>query len=335
MTPLLLTRDQALLDELGRLAAAAGVRPSVLDEPTAVLPVWSAAPLVLLGADVVDEVALAAPPRRAGVHVVGWSGCDAFRSALAVGAETVTELPGSAEWLVGLLTDVGEGERVGRLLGVVGGCGGAGATTLACALAQVGARSGPTMLVDADPLGPGQDTMLGLDAADGVRWGDLAGTSGRLGARALREAVPRLGDLGVLAFGRDSSLDPGVVRSVVSAGVRGHDLVVVDLPRHGPLRDELAARCQVVVVVAPATVAAAASTARLLAGLGAQAPCRIALRRGGVRAADFAAAAGAPVVAEVPDQRGLAEAVDLGLGPVRSRRARLARAAAELLDVVA
>jgi len=36
-------------------------------------------------------------------------------------------------------------------------------------------------------------------------------------------------------------------------------------------------------------------------------------------------------VARMPDQRGLAEAIDLGLGPVRSRRGPLARAADEVL----
>jgi hypothetical protein len=41
---------------------------------------------------------------------------------------------------------------------------------------------------------------------------------------------------------------------------------------------------------------------------------------------------GAAVLAEVPDQRGLVESVDLGLGPVRSRRNGLARAAAQVLD---
>jgi hypothetical protein len=44
-----------------------------------------------------------------------------------------------------------------------------------------------------------------------------------------------------------------------------------------------------------------------------------------------AALVGAPVLAMMADQRGLAEALDLGLGPVRSRRGPLAAAARELL----
>jgi hypothetical protein len=42
---------------------------------------------------------------------------------------------------------------------------------------------------------------------------------------------------------------------------------------------------------------------------------------------------GAPVLLRMPDQRGLAEAIDVGLGPVRSHRGPLGRAAAEALAV--
>ena len=44
---------------------------------------------------------------------------------------------------------------------------------------------------------------------------------------------------------------------------------------------------------------------------------------------------GLPLLAEMADQRRLAESVDLGLGPVRSRRGPLARAAAQVLEQVA
>ena len=43
---------------------------------------------------------------------------------------------------------------------------------------------------------------------------------------------------------------------------------------------------------------------------------------------------GAPVVASMADQRGLAEALDLGLGPVRSRRGPLVAAARQVLGGV-
>ena len=57
------------------------------------------------------------------------------------------------------------------------------------------------------------------------------------------------------------------------------------------------------------------------------------LERSGVRFRDEEAEGvlGAPVLATMADQRGLDEAVDLGLGPLRSRRSILGRTAAQVL----
>jgi hypothetical protein len=43
---------------------------------------------------------------------------------------------------------------------------------------------------------------------------------------------------------------------------------------------------------------------------------------------------GAPVLTRMNDQRGLVESIDLGLGPVRSRRGALGRAATRVLNAV-
>ena len=58
------------------------------------------------------------------------------------------------------------------------------------------------------------------------------------------------------------------------------------------------------------------------------------VRGRGVDHEDLAALTGLPLLAEMTDQRGLAESVDLGLGPVRGRRGPLARAAADVLAQV-
>jgi secretion/DNA translocation related CpaE-like protein len=337
---LLLTRDPALVDEVARLSAAAGVRPDVYDDPLAALPAWSSAPLVLVGVDLVGEVAAARPARRDGVHVVGWApGDGVFRAALAIGAATVGELPVCEGWLVDLLADSEEAPGRGRTIGVVGGAGGAGASTFACALGQVGCVDGPALVVDTDPLGPGLDRVLGLESVPGVRWGDLASSSGRLGARSLRDAVPRGADRpGVLTWspGAVADLDAVVVREAVAAAQRGHDLVVLDLARQrSVLVDELVARCDRLLVVVPATLAGVASTVRLLDRLGPGPRAALALRRGGLSWEDVERATGLSVAVEVPEQRGLREAVDLGLGPVRHPRVPLARAARRVLGEAA
>lgn len=339
--PLFITRDDALLDELHRLAAAAGVTPHVARDGGAALRGWSSADLVLLGADLAPELADLAPARRQGVHVVCWGHAsdEMFRIALAVGAHDVTALPRSEGWVVEALTDLGDPARpTGRVLGVIGGSGGAGATTFACALGQVAARSGPTVVVDADPLGPGVDRVLGLEALDGVRWDALCQTTGRLSARSLREALPRRGPLGALSWyaGSPASLQAFAVREVLSAARRGHDTVVVDLPRSpDPLIDEVVSRCDRLLVLAVPSVAGLVSTSRLCGRFRDHSGVELVLRGHGIGAGEASRITGLPVATAMADQRGLAEAIDLGLGPVRSRRGQLGRAASEVLTRLA
>lgn len=335
--PLFITRDETLLDELLRLAAAAGVVPDVAHDAASALPSWAAAPVVLLGADLAEEVGRAAPGRRGGVHVVAWGRVvDAlFRIALAVGAENVAELPRSDGWVVELLTDLGEtGPVRGLTIGVVGGSGGAGATTLACALGQMAARCGPSVVIDTDPLGPGVDRVLGLESRDGVRWDALQQTTGRLSARSLRDALPRRDGVGALTWspGPQGTLQAFAARECLSAAQRGHETVVLDLPRTGsPLIDELVARCDQLIVVTMPHVAGIASAVRLCARFHDRTSLRLAVRGQGVPAREIAQVTGHQVAVEMADQRGLTEAIDLGLGPVRSRRGPLGRAASELL----
>lgn len=333
MPVLLLTSATSLHDAVVPLCAAAGVEVQVCAEPDLALAAWSEADLVLVGVDVANRVVELAPPRRPGVYVVGVAPGDAvFRAAVDLGAASVVDLPQGAEWLVDALADVGERASPGRTIGVVGGAGGSGATTLACALAQSHAARAPTLLVDADPLGPGLDRLLGMEDLAGVRWEGLVETAGRLGARALRESVPRRDFLGVLTWsGLRRRLDVPTARRILPAAVRGHDLVVLDLARQGgPALAELVDRCDDLLVVTPATVPGLAATARLVADLGRSAHAGLVVRPGGLSDADAEQVTGLPVVAAVADQRGLAASVDRGLGPLAGR-GPLARAARDLL----
>ncbi len=338
--PLLVSADPLLVADVQRLAAAAGVVLDVVPDPARALPRWAGAPLVLVGTDVAGALAACRPPRRPRVHVVGATPVadTAFRDALGVGAEDVAGLPSSGTWLVELLTDVGDGGgSPGTVVGVVGGSGGAGATVLATALALAASRAGPTLLVDADPLGAGVDRVLGLEADDGVRWDSLLHTTGRLSSRSLREALPRAGDLSVLTWPTDrpASLQAFAVREVLSAGRRGFGTVVVDLPRHhDAVVEEVVGRCDHLVLVSTLTVPGASAAARVAARLPEGSTRRHLVTRGGragVSPESVSRLLGVPLVAAMADQRGLDEAVDLGAGPTRSSRGVLARAARSVL----
>ena len=106
--PLFVTADDTLLDELVRLAAAAGTTPDVAHDIPAALRAWPRAPLVLVGEDLAGALARAAPARRDAVFVVLSAPVPdrVFQVALALGAESVAELPRSEGWLVERLTDV-------------------------------------------------------------------------------------------------------------------------------------------------------------------------------------------------------------------------------------
>jgi secretion/DNA translocation related CpaE-like protein len=333
--PLIATADPALSEELARLAAAAGAPVEVVTSAHEVLRVWSTAPVVLVGADLVTSVVELEPARRPGVQVVAWAAAPsgAFRDALLLGAERVVELPAGSELVAELLTDLEEAGRAeGTVIGVLGGSGGAGATTLACALGQVAAASGPALLVDLDPLGPGCDRVLAMDGAAGVRWDSLGTASGRLSGRSLREAVPRRDGLGVLGWGPSAAdLDVGAVRETLSAARRGHATVVVDLPRPDDLVVEVAARCTLLALLVRPTVDGVASAARRVAALPDPGRIGLVVRGSGADPHRVAALAGARVLTTMGDQRGLAEALDLGLGPVRSRRGPLAGACRTIL----
>jgi secretion/DNA translocation related CpaE-like protein len=289
---------------------------------------------VLVGVDLVEAVAGFAPARRTGVYVVGRAvPDDAFRHAVALGADQVLEVPASSAWLLDVLAETTGGPAQSTSIAVLGGSGGAGATTLACALGLVGGGDGPACLLDVDPLGPGVDRVLGFDGLEGARWDALEQTTGRLGAHSLRDALPRRGGLGVLTWAPGARAAPAAfaVREALAAAGRAHHLVVADLPRSGPLTTEVASRADAALVVARPTLTGVAAAARVVSALEGRARVGVVLRGPVTDPRPVARVLGAPVVATMTDQRGLDEAVDLGRGPVWSRRSTLARAAEQAL----
>ncbi len=342
--PLVVTRDAALAEHLHRIAAAVGASPTLRDEPASALRAWAGAAVVLVGLDLLDEIATLVPSRRAGVHVVAWAPVPegAYRGAVALGAHDVLDLPRCDDHLAGLLGDLDDqAAEPGLVVGVLAGCGGAGASVFCAALAACAAAAGPTLAVDLDPLGPGLDRVTGLDEVDGVRWDDLRRTTGRLAAGALREAVPRREGLGVLTWATGAAHDPepAVVREAVAAARRGHDLVVVDLPAApGPAARETLARLDRLVVATRPGVLAASATARRCARAAELLPDGVApllvVRGSPVDADRLERATGTSVLVSMGPQRGLDEHLDLGLGPLRRRRGALARAAQEALALL-
>ena len=341
--PLLVTADPDALEELLRLAATAGVEVDVAHDVPSARRCWGTAPLVVIGPDLVDRFARSRLGRRSNVVVLGRDLDDGsiWQRAVEVGAEQVVFLPDAEPWLVETFADAVEGAaHQGVLVAVLGGRGGAGATTLSSALALTAVRRKfATLLVDGDPLGGGIDLVFGGEVAGGLRWPDLVATRGRVPGQALAEALPKLEDLSVLSWDRGdpTPLSVEAVQAVLAAACRSWDLVVVDLPRSlDEASREVLASATTALLVVPAEVRATAAAARVAGRAGLLCRDLRLVVRGpapaGLAAAEVAAALGLPLAGDIRAEPGLELALEHGEPPGRSRRSPLAGLCDVLLD---
>jgi secretion/DNA translocation related CpaE-like protein len=342
--PLLVTRDPGLLDYLRRLAVAAGHDPDVATGPAQARRWWPTAPVVVVGDDVLPDLAGAALPRRSGVVAVATGDAVPWDDALAAGADRVVHLATDDHDLLRLLAAadlLGAGH--GRVIGVVGGSGGAGATVLATALALAAARQGlGALLVDADPGSGGLDLAVAAEDVEGARWRDLSAVTGLLAPDVLRAALPVVRGTAVLSVDRDSTrpLPLDAVPAVLDSARAAYDLVLVDLPRAGgDVLDVVLPRCDAVLLVVTTELRAAASGRRALRALQPLAAPSLVVRsvpHGMLDASDVEAWLEAPAVAELRHDPRLAGALERGEPPGAAPRTRLARTCQALVrDLVA
>jgi secretion/DNA translocation related CpaE-like protein len=306
--------------------------------------------VVLVDAALVPHVAPTRPPRRDGVIVVASAEVSAaqWQACVAIGAGQVLRLGAQDDDLVRLLAesagaDADGGPGDGVMLAVVGACGGAGASVFAAATAVAAQRSGrPVLLADTDPWGPGIDVVLGLEAAGGVRWSDIAAPSGRLPAEVLHRALPSVrigrGRMSVLCHSRygEREVDPDLLDTVLDSAGRAGDVAVLDLPR-APFRaaDRAVERAALTVLVVPADVRGCYGAARLaprLIDLGGR--LGLVIRGpspGGLGPDDIAATLEIPLLARMRPEPGLDRRLDGGRPPGCNPKGPLGRAAAAVL----
>ena len=331
--------DPELLDGVLRLAAAAGCEMQRVPDPPQARRSWNAAPVVVLDEDAARRCGAAGLPRREGVLLVvrGAPPPQVWQHAVAVGAAHVVSLPEAEAWLVKVLADAVEGAVGGRHPGaavaVVGGCGGAGASVLAAALAVTAVRAGSrALLVDCDPLGGGLDLVLGAEDVAGLRWPDVDVGSGHVPAAAWHAALPAprvpgraAGELALLSCARSSDgPTAAAVAAVLEAGRRAGEIVVCDLPRYLTEAAVTAlGAVDMTLLVVPADVRASAAAARvacMLAEHGGSA--QLVVRGpspGGVDAAEISRALDLPLLVTMRPESGLARAVEAGRAPGRPR----------------
>ncbi len=158
---------------------------------------------------------------------------------------------------------------------VLGGCGGAGASSLAAGLARSALRSGrAVVLVDGDPLGGGLETLLAeeLSAAPA--------DAGKFRAVPIGEPPqppqpPRESGLTVLSWGspEGAAIPPDAMRQALGELAGAAELLIVDLPRTlGDATRIAAAYATHSLLIVPVAERAAISSHRLLTQLGVLGP---------------------------------------------------------------
>jgi secretion/DNA translocation related CpaE-like protein len=311
--PLVVSTDPGLLDDLLRLLAAAGTSGELTTGGAALRRAHRDAPLVLVGAEVLGSAPVRALPRRPGLLVVvaGEPDPGVWPAAVELGAERVVVLPRDETWLVErAAAAVRPPVRPGWVAVVGGACGGAGASTLATALALAArtATAEGVLLVDGDGWAAGLDLVLGAERSPGLRWPELADVRGRVAGPALAAALPEAGGVPVLAASRDR---PGEVPTeallAVATGARDSGCgVVVDLPVRSPAAEAALAETDLAVLLVPARLRVAAAARALLAVEGSPWATALLVGRpvpGGLTRAEVADVVGRPVFAELAVDR--------------------------------
>ena len=331
MRPLLATDDIELLDDILRLAAAAGVEPAVATTSAGLRSRWSRHALVVVGTDIAQQLTDGFVPRRDGVVLATKTvsdGQEPWRLAAELGADQVAVLPQAESWVVDRFASIGLADRkVAPVVGFIGACGGAGSSSLTVAVGVEGHRNGMAVTaIDLDPLGAGLELLLGHDRPSGLTWNELAKTRGRLRPDAVHSSLPVAAGVHVLGWGGAPS--EGVVQGPAGAAIdaltRGCDLVVVDLPRQlGEVAAAAICRCDFIVLVTPRTSVAVAAASRLLGASELDGPCIELVTRGpspgGLSAPDVGELLGLTLVADSAADPGVVRRLERGLPPVGSR----------------
>lgn len=334
---LLVTGDAVLSGEVERIVAASGGTLRTVTDVFTAAPFWDSAAAVLVGSDISTLL----PRRRAPAVLVGLAGDGdrLWQLAAVMGAERVAVLPGAAAWLAAHLSRSRSPAVGGLALGVIGGCGGAGATTAAVWLAQVAAGHGAhVLLVDGDPRGGGLELALAAEDAPGLRWPDLAGASGSIDPGQLVESLPSVGRFSFLSWpgsgGGAATVEASVASTVLDAARRGFELIILDIGREGEALRAFAWDCDRIVLVVPAQIRAAVATARLLHDLPPVETSLVVRGKPGamLHGELIAESVGVPLSGIMPEVRGTAAATELGRLLISGQQRLVRRFAVAVLE---
>ncbi|MHA7154099.1 septum site-determining protein Ssd [Arthrobacter sp. TMN-50] len=307
----LVTGSQLIRDETARVAAAAGLELTVM----ATLPeaLQERPAVVLVGSDIAESRL----DTDVELILVGLSGEEGsvWEVAARLHATRVAILPAAGDWLAERFARLRTAGSRGHILGLIGGSGGVGTSSLGCWLALAAARSGrSTLLIDGDCAGGGLHLAL-PETHSGVRWADLGEISGTLNPDQLSAALPTVRGFAVLSMGGSPTREPSIVassavHSVLAAARSVFDLTLIDLPAGWPWGGPLLPFCDEAILLVPGRtrpITAARSAAEHLQSLPISVIARGSLGPG-LDPHRVAELVGQPLIGYLPHLRGVPEA---------------------------
>jgi len=240
-----------------------------------------------------------------------------WKIAMQLDAQHVEVLPSATNWLIEHLVPPVQSRA--QLVSVTPVVGGAGASTLACALAGQYAAAGlKVALVDADPSAGGLDVVMGCEQADGMRWADILSLNGSVGAPELFESLIVNKGIHLVAPRRGQvEVEDQQIVTTIETLASACDVVVIDTPRvSNQVARQLIVASDEVLLVMPTTVQASS----LLNALKSELPdghCGLVVRQipgSGLTAVGVAQAVELPLRATLPTDARIVEQVEQGLG---------------------
>jgi secretion/DNA translocation related CpaE-like protein len=237
--------------------------------------------------------------------------------ALKLNAQHVEVLPSQTDWILEHL--VPPAQTRAHVVGITPVVGGAGASTVACALAAQYVQQGlKVCLVDADPVGGGLDVLLGSEHAPGMRWSDISALHGSVSSEELFNSLVVSNGIHVVAHKRGQfDLSTNQIQALIESVASACDVVLVDTPR---LAEEFAQQvfenCDDLLLVMPTTVQASSLVTSMRTYLDGK-QCGLVIRQipgSGLTAVGVAQAVELPLRASLPTDARIVEQVEQGLG---------------------
>ncbi len=315
------SRDADVVSAVQAAAAAAGAQIDLVTEAEGLAARWRSATVVLIGADVGESAIRCALPQRRDLYLIATDDhgrAQACQSSVPLGASVIA-MPEGGRWLL----EVCAGRRStpqARLVAVLGGSGGVGASTLALSLACAAADPGGAALVDVDSLGGGIDLLLGAERAPGWRWGRLRGARGHVGD--LTGQIPSVDGVHLVSMARVGATAPGrdAVAAVLGGLARAVDTIVLDIGRclDAGAREAVRSADRTVLVCAQDVRGVAAARMTLAAADVRAAGVVVRERRASsIALADVAEALDLPLFGKIADDSRLAVAAERGVSPMK------------------